>query len=199
MDATVFAALIGAAAAITGAVAGIIGARSLERLKHRNERWAIARALAGAIEFEIWALEHRGHETRLRGFLTMLEAGQNVQIYGFAPENQARNPIADAYTEKLGMLPGNLPARTIQFFQTMWGIRIDGARLVSGGFGKDCALIADVIRQDLDLLAETVTRGRVLALDLRASTDGFWWPIKRLWRAMQRRRLRDASKAVKPG
>ena len=177
-------------AALIGALAGIEGARSLERLKHRQERHGVARALAGAIEFELWALERRGHETLLREKLAMLEAGDEVQFFGFAPENQTRNPIADAYTAKLGMLRGDLPARVIQFFQTMWGIRVDGARLVSGGFGEDPATIAGVLRQDLELLGETVARGRTLARDLRASADGFWWPIKRAWRAIRHRRPR---------
>lgn len=176
--------LLGAA---IGAFAGISGGILLEAFKRRQDRRGVAMALAGAIEMELWAIERRGHVQMFRGILERFEAGKFVAVRGLAPEDQARNPIADAFTEKFGMLPGRLPARVIQFFQTMWGLRLDAARVVSGHFGENVSLIAAVIRQDLDIMAEMQVMGRQLALDLRASADGFWAPVSRVWRDMTER------------
>jgi hypothetical protein len=86
-------------------------------------------ALAGAIEAQLWAIERRGHVKMFREELVLLDAGQDRSFFGLVDKDHVRNPIADAFIEKYGMLKGTLPTRVIKFSQVMWGIRVDAARL----------------------------------------------------------------------
>jgi len=65
-------------AGLISAVAVIGGARSLEGFKLRQERRGVARALAGAIEFELWAIKRRGHLQFFRDKLEQIEAGADI-------------------------------------------------------------------------------------------------------------------------
>lgn len=159
-------------AAAVGALAGICGGMSLEWFKRRQDRHGVAMALAGAIEAELWMIKRRKHVEFFRGALVRIRNGEPLTFYGFVKEDQAKNAIADAFMEKFGMLPGTMPARTIKFFQAMWGIRIDVSRVVAGEFGGDRGLIASVIEQDLELMAELEVLGQQLALDLREFAGG---------------------------
>lgn len=138
-------------------------------------------ALAGAIEFQLWIIERRGHIPMFREALARIDAGEDRTFFGLVEKDQTRDPIADAYIERFGLLGGTLPARVIKFFETMWSIKVDAARLVAGDFGNR-EIAAQVIRQDLELMADIDKSGRELARDLRASAEWPFAPVFRLAR-----------------
>lgn len=160
------ASLLGA---FIGASAAIGGGLSLEAFKRRRDRHGIAMALAGAIEHELWAIRRRGHVAMFESMLPLLDDGVLPTFFGFVREEDARNRIADAYLDKLGALSGELPSHVIRFIQTMWGLRVDASRLGTGKFGDDPKLIARIIRQDLELMAEMDIFGTDLVRRLKLS------------------------------
>jgi hypothetical protein len=172
-------------AAAIGAFAGIGSGLLLEAYKRRQERRGVAMALAGAIAMQLGAIERRGHLKFFKDELARLRAGEVRAYFGFADKDQVRDPIADAYIEKYGMLGGDLTERVIHFFQTMWGIRVDVSRLVSGHFA-DAAVRIHVIQQDIDIVEDLQVTGKKLAQDLRASAEWPFASILNVWRDMTR-------------
>lgn len=160
------ASLLGA---FIGASAAIGGGLSLEAYKRRQDRRGVAMALAGAIETELWAVRRRGHVAFFESMLPQLDTGVRPEFFGFAREEDARNPTIDAYLDKIGVLGGELPSHVIRFTQIMWGIRVDASRLVAGKLGNDPKKIARIVRQDLALMAEMDAFGTDVARRLRRS------------------------------
>ena len=163
------ASLLGA---FVGASAAISGGLSLEIYKRRQDRRGVAMALAGAIETELWAVRRRGHVAFFESMLPQLDGGTLPTFFGFAREEDARNPTIDAHLDKIGLLWGELPSHVIRFSQIMWGIRVDASRLVAGKLSNDPQEVARIIRQDLALLAEMDVFGTDLVRRLKR-TAGF--------------------------
>ena len=160
------ASLLGA---FIGASAAIGGGLSLEAFKRRQDRRGVAMALAGAIETELWAVRRRGHIAFFESMLPQLDGGTLPTFFGFAREEDARNPTIDVYLDKVGVLGGDLPSHVIRFTQIMWGIRVDASRLVAGKLSNDSQQVARIVRQDLALMAEMDAFGIDLARRLRRS------------------------------
>jgi hypothetical protein len=98
------AALLGA---FIGASAGITSGVALEMYKRWRDRQGTASALAGEIASILYMTEKRGHVALFENALPTLDAGQDVSVPDIAPGREFRDPVADRYLDRLGLLPWN--------------------------------------------------------------------------------------------
>ena len=97
------AALLGAA---IGAGAGIAGGILLEAYKRRRDRQGTASALAGEISSILYLVDRRNYVAFFEEMLPRIGAGENVPIGNFAPGADHRDPVLEAFIDRLGLLPG---------------------------------------------------------------------------------------------
>jgi hypothetical protein len=156
------AALLGVA---IGGVFGIAGGVVLEAYKRRRDRQGTASALAGEIASILFLADRRGYVAFFEGILPRLGAGENVPIGNFAPSADQPDPVAKAFIDRLGLLPGQLPERVVRFYSMTTGIRRDLERMAKGEF--DVAGKIFIIKQDLEIWREAVLLGNELVAELR--------------------------------
>jgi len=158
------AALLGA---LIGATTGISGGVALEMYKRRRDRQGTASALAGEIASILYMTERRGHVAFFEGLLPTLEAGNAVSVPSIAPGREFRDPVADRYLDRLGLLSSNLPERIVRFYTLVVGVRMDVQRMASGEFADNPSAMAAIIREDLAVWKEAIMLGGEVVTELQ--------------------------------
>jgi hypothetical protein len=177
------AALLGA---FIGASAGVTGGVALEMYKRRRDRQGTASALAGEIASILYMTKKRGHVEFFQQMLPALDQGQYVSIPVLAPAGDYRDPVADRYIDRLGLLPSNYAERIVRFYTILAGVRSDLQRMASGGFKGNPSAMATVIREDLRVWAEATQLGEEIVIELRKVAS----PIRSRWPKRFSRRRR---------
>jgi hypothetical protein len=169
--------------AFIGASAGISGGVALEMYKRRRDRQGTASALAGEIASILYMTEKRGHVALFENALPTLDAGQDVPVPDIAPGREFRDPVADRYLDRLGLLPWNLPERIVRFYTLVVGVRADVQRMASGEFTGKPSSMAAIIREDLAVWKEATLLGSQVVTELQKLSRPPW----RIWTARLRR------------
>lgn len=139
---------------------------ALEMYKRRRDRQGTASALAGEIASILYMTNKRGHIQFFEQLLPKLERGEDVSVPALAPSGDFRDPVAEKYIDRLGLLPSNAAERIVRFYTLLAGVRADIQRMVAGEF-KDPAAKAYVVREDLQVWAEAAQLGEQLVSELR--------------------------------
>jgi hypothetical protein len=172
--AALFGAFIGASAGVTGGVA-------LEMYKRRRDRQGAASALAGEIASLLYMTKKRGHVEYFQQLLPDLDGGRDVSVPVLAPAGDYRDPVADRYIDRLGLLPSDYAERIVRFYTLLAGVRGDARRMASGEFKGNPSAMADLIRANLPVWAEATQLGEELVVELRKVATPFRWRWTSLW------------------
>jgi hypothetical protein len=117
------AALLGAA---IGAGAGNSGGIVLEAYKRRRparDRVGVSRRNLSIL----YRVDRRNYVAFFEEMLPRIGAGENVPIGNFAPGADHRDPVLEAFIDRLGLLP----ERVVRFYSMVAGIRWNGWRNAS--------------------------------------------------------------------
>jgi hypothetical protein len=152
------AALLGA---FIGASAGVTSGVALEMYKRRRDRQGVASAVAGEIASILYMTNKRGHVGYFERLLPTLDSGLDLEvpIAAIVPRGDYRDPVADKYMDRLGLLPSDYAERIIRFYTLLAGVRLDIKRLTSGEYNGDPSAMASLIREDLQVWAEATQLG----------------------------------------
>jgi hypothetical protein len=153
--------------AFIGASAGIAGGVALEMYKRRRDRQGTASALAGEIASILYMTNRRGHVEYFEALLPTLDGGDDVSIPILAPSGDHRDPVADRYIDRLGLLPSNCAERIVRFYTLLAGVRADVRRLSSDEFKGNPSAMAALIKENLLVWKEATRLGDQLLTELR--------------------------------
>ena len=171
------AALLGA---FIGASAGVTGGLALEGYKRRRDRQGTASALAGEIASLLYMTKKRGHVEYFQQLLPHLDGGRDVPVSVLTPPGDYRDPVAERYIDRLGLLPSDYAERIVRFYTLLAGVRGDVRRMASGEFKGNPSAMADVIRANLPVWAEAMQLGEQLVVELRKVATPIRWNVTSL-------------------
>ena len=76
----------------------------------------------------------RGHVEYFERLLPALEGGQDVSVPVLALAGDHRDPVAESYIDRLGLLPSDYAERIVRFYTLLAGVRGDVRRMASDEF-----------------------------------------------------------------
>lgn len=163
--------------ALLGSSTGIGSGLLLENYRRHRDRCGVASSISGEIAAIIGMAEKRNHVAYFEGLAERAERGEKIVVEPVVHQAEMGIPPVVANTlDRLGLLPGDLPARVVTFYTYVVGVRGDIVRLASGEFADRPKNAANLIRQNLALWRETCALGKSLAADLDAVGSASWRP-----------------------
>jgi hypothetical protein len=109
--------------------------------------------------------ERRKYVELFEDILQKLDAGIDQPIGRITYSREYRDPVADRFVDKLGLLPGDLPELIVRFYAVLSGLRLDLDRMSDGEFNLQAK--AKVLREDLGLWRDNVILGKDLIEELQ--------------------------------
>jgi hypothetical protein len=148
-----------------GASAAIAGGVALEAYRRCRDRQGTASAFAGEISSIFKMTARRNHVATFTNILARLKAGTDVEIPRITQGRDYRDPVADRFLDKLGLLPGDIPERTVQFYSMLSGVRLDIERMADKEFDRMGKI--SIIEEDLEIWQDAAKDAEILVADLR--------------------------------
>jgi hypothetical protein len=96
-----------------------------------------------------------------------------------APGGEFRDPVADRYLDRIGLLSSNLPERIVRFYTLGAGVPASIQRAASGEFAGKPANLSALIREDLAVWKEATVLGQEVITELRKVAMPRWQARKK--------------------